>query len=130
MINSLLLGATLALATAAGAVPPGAQAPVQVIGQRIADDQLTERVGYRDLNLASASGQKALTSRVRSAVGTVCSPLDGTNLRTRQQHCRSFAWHGAKPQMARAIERAQQLAATGSTSLPQVAIAVRAPSAF
>jgi UrcA family protein len=128
MTKFLFLGA-LALTTAAGAAHARPQ-PVEVVGQRVTDDQLTQRVSHRDLNLAAAAGQKALTFRVRSAVGKVCSPLDGTNLRTQHQQCRSYAWQGAKPQMARAIERAQQLAATGTTSLPEVAIAIRAPSAF
>jgi UrcA family protein len=130
MTKQLFLATTFALVAVAGAAPASAQAPLQVIGERVDPDQLTERVSHRDLNLASASDQKRLTSRVRSAVGKVCAPLDGTNLRTRQQQCRSVAWHGARPQMARAVARAQQLAATGSSSLPEVAIAIRAPSAF
>ncbi|CAA9511584.1 MAG: hypothetical protein AVDCRST_MAG31-925 [uncultured Sphingomonas sp.] len=129
MTRFVLLSAALALTTA-GTAGASVQAPVEVVGERIHDDQLTERVRYGDLELAGADGQRALTFRVRSAVSKVCAPLDGTNLRTRHQQCRSVAWHGAKPQMARAIERAQQLAATGSTSLPEVAIAVRAPAGF
>jgi UrcA family protein len=128
MTKHLFLLVTCALTAAAGAVPADAQAPLQVVAQRVDDDRLTERVSHRDLNLAAASGQKSLHLRVRSAVRRVCSPLDGTNLRAQQQQCRSFAWAGAKPQMARAVEQAQQLAATGSTSLAEVAIAVRAPA--
>ncbi|WP_294172290.1 UrcA family protein [uncultured Sphingomonas sp.] len=130
MTKQLFLTASLTLAVAAATAPASAQAPLQVIGERTQDDQITERVSHRDLNLANASGQKRLTSRVRSAVGMVCAPLDFTGLRTQRQACRSVAWQGAKPQMARAIARAEQLAASGTTSLPEVAIAVRAPSAF
>jgi UrcA family protein len=100
----------------------------EVVGVRPDSDQLERRVPYGDLNLAAAPGQSTLTLRVRSAVSDVCSPYDGTNMRTRMQECRSFAWHGAQPQMARAIQRAQQLAATGSSSIPEVAISVVAPS--
>jgi UrcA family protein len=130
MTKQLFLIATCALTAAAGAVPASAQAPVQVIGQRVDDDLITQRVSHRDLNLASAFGQKALRFRVRSATRKVCAPLDDTGQRTQRQECRSVAWQGAKPQIARAIARAEQLAATGTTSLPEVAIAVRAPSAF
>lgn len=130
MTKQLFLATTLTLVAAVGAAPASAQAPLQVVAQRVYDDQLTERVSHRDLNLASASGQKSLRFRVRSATGKVCAPLNGTNLRTQQQYCRSVAWNGAKPQMEQAIARAQQLAATGITSLPEIAIAVQAPVAL
>lgn len=127
MTKTLLFSAGLALTMAAG-VAEARSAPVEVIGQRIEDDQLSHRVAYGDIDLAADSGQKRLDRRVRQAVSIVCAPLDGTNLRTKQQACRSYAWQGAKPQMARAIERARQLAATGTTAIPEVAISVVAPS--
>lgn len=130
MTKQLFLATTLTLVAAVGATPASAQASLQVVAKRVQDDQITQRVSHGDLDLGSASGQKRLTFRVRSAVGKVCAPLDGTNLRMRQQHCRAVAWQGAKPQIERAMTGAQQLAATGTTSLPEVAIAVRAPSAF
>lgn len=130
MTKQLFLATALTLVAAAGATPASAQAPLQVVAERIQDDRITQRVSHRDLNLASASGQRSLHFRVRSAMGRVCAPLDGTNLRTQQQYCRSVAWDGAKPQMDQAIARAQQLAATGITSLPEIAIAVQAPVAF
>ncbi len=128
MTKSLFLLSTLAMATAATA---SAQAPkrIDVVGQRIAADQLVERVSHGDLNLVGASGQKLLNRRVGLAVSRVCAPLNGTNLRIDRQECRSFAWNGARPQMAQAITRAQQLAATGHSDLPEIAITVSAPTA-
>jgi hypothetical protein len=42
------------------------------------------------------------------------------------QRCRSFAWGGARPQMNLAIQRAQELAANGTTNIAPVAIMIAA----
>lgn len=129
MTKTLLLSAGLALTMAAGASPAAANsAPVEVVGQRLDEGQLTHRVVYGDLDLAAQTGQKTLTRRVRQAVNIVCSPLDSRGLHFEHRECRNFAWDGAQPQMALAIERAQQLAANGRTAIPEVAISVVAPS--
>lgn len=128
MTKTLLSVSILAMALSGAAAQAQPPSRIDVIAERRDPDQLERRVGYGDLDLIAASGQTTLVRRVRSAVGEVCSPLDGTNMRTRMQECRSFAWHGAKPQMALAIQRAQQLAANGSSSIPEVAISVIAPS--
>lgn len=131
MTKMLFVSAGLALAIAGGsAAQARPDTRVDVIGQRVDEDQLSRRVAYRDLDLAATRDQQRLGRRVRAAVGQVCAPLDGTNWRSRQQECRSVAWHGAEPQMALAIERARQLAAAGRTAIPEVAITVVAPSGF
>jgi hypothetical protein len=40
--------------------------------------------------------------------------------------CVSYAWKGARPQIAMAVARARQLALTGTTNIPLVAIAITA----
>lgn len=130
MTSILLVGAGLALTMAAGGSQAAPAKPVEVVGQRLDPDQLVERVGYGDLDLARAPGQRLLTRRVRSAVGRVCEPLDATGLDARHQACQTQAWRGARPQMARAVERARQLAATGRSAIPDVAIAVVGPTSF
>lgn len=128
MTKTLLLSAALALSatagTAAQAVP---MEDVNVLGQRPQDDQLTTRVGYGDLDLATASGQRRLHWRVSGAVNEVCAPLSGMHFRITQQQCRSFAWNGARPQMALAVRRAQEIAARGSSNIAAVAITISKP---
>ena len=38
--------------------------------------------------------------------------------------CRKFAWSGARPQMAQAVQRARELALYGTSSIPAVAISI------
>jgi UrcA family protein len=92
-----------------------------------ADDALTERVSYADLNLASAAGRKRLEFRVDHAVGKVCP--SGTDIREALEgrSCAKAAWAGARPQMERAFARAIELASTGTTTIAPVAIAIIAP---
>lgn len=117
---SLASGATLALLAGIGGAALAKE--VTVLGAR-SDDVPTESVLHRDLNLASAQGAKALMFRVSGAVRRVCAPQE----RYDYTQCRQFAWNGARPQMDRAIARAQQLAATGTTSIPAVAIVIATP---
>ena len=92
------------------------------------EEALTRTVSYADLNLVERAGQKTLDRRVGRAVRYVCEPLDTPGIDPLHSACLDYAWTGARPQMARAIERAQQLAATGTSSIAPVAIAVRAAS--
>lgn len=86
-------------------------------------------VNIADLNLASASGQKTMTRRVGSAVRVVCAHEDTGALASNYRHCQDVAWDSARPQMARAIQRAEQLAATGSSSIAAAAISISAGAA-
>ena len=93
-----------------------------------AQDRPIERVSYRDLNLVLASHQKILNGRVTGAVRNVCAeaatsapdPYAGIG-------CRSYAWKGAKPQISLAIQRAREIAQTGSSSIAAAAITISAP---
>jgi UrcA family protein len=107
---------------AAGAATAQSTPSATVIGQR-PDDGLSVRVSYRDLNLASARDERILNRRVGSATHVVCEP-HFSNLE--RADCVSYAWRGARPQIAMAVQRARELALTGTTSIPLVAIAISA----
>ena len=119
--NSLIAGAALALLAASSA--PAWAKEVTVLGQ-IPEDQLSERVSYADLDLATPAGVETLTYRVRGAVKRVCQPLDQRSTFAEHGECRSFAWTGAQPQMSQAIARAQQIASTGTSTIAPVAIMI------
>ena len=112
----ILVGA----AGAAVAQPPARTATV--IGQR-PDEGLSVRVSYADLNLASLQGEKTLNRRVGGATEVVCNPHFDSMER---MYCISYAWRGARPQIAQAVQRAREYALTGYTRIPLVAIAISA----
>jgi UrcA family protein len=119
--SAAVLAAGSAVVFAAGA----AQAKDITVYAEPAEDALTRTVRYADLNLAATDGQKSLHGRVGRAVRFVCAPFDARIDASNRRECVNFAWDGARPQMARAIERAQQIAATGTSNIAPVAIAVR-----
>ncbi len=96
--------------------------PVTIYGQRADADAPTRRVGFGDLNLATLAGEKTLNKRVGGAVRIVCaeSVPDG-NFR-QEFACHNFAWGGARPQIARAVMRAREIASTGTSSILPVTI--------
>lgn len=121
------------LAVVAGAASTAfaqGRAPVTVTGARPHADQLSVVVSYRDLNLASAAGERTLSRRVGSATRHVCAPLDIGGVSGKQivSSCIDFAWDGARPQIARAVLRAREIAATGTSAIPMVAIAITVPN--
>lgn len=123
---------TCAMASLAAGVMLGMSEPAladEVTVTGIAEpDVLSERVFYGDLDLASERGAKALNYRVSGAVKRVCAPLD-ERLRVHEMFaCRGYAWDGAKPQIDLALTRAQELAATGTTSIAPVAILITVPA--
>jgi hypothetical protein len=42
-------------------------------------------------------------------------------------HCSGLAWDGARPQILRAVQRAREIAATGSSSIAAAAITITIP---
>jgi UrcA family protein len=105
------------------------QNPVVVTGMP-SHDVVQRRVGYADLNLASSAGEKTLLKRVGGAVRNVCDraigpgPGPGSILAGADLNCRTEAWEGANPQIARAILRAQQIAQTGHSNIAAAAITI------
>ena len=137
--KALSLCAAAALTTLSVVVVTPAQAksqPVTVTAHR-AGDLPTQRVSYADLNLASASDQDILERRVGSAVKIVCLERDQRAEKTLTSFthfvaCRNFAWDGARPQLAAAIDRARGLAlnGNGAVAVGSLAITISAPAGF
>lgn len=123
-----LLAASAAVLAAGSAVlvtaSPAHAKDVTVFAQP-PEDTLSTRVIFADLKLTATAGQKVLHRRVSRAVRDVCAPLEQRGIASKHGECMDFAWSGARPQMAQAVERARQLAANGSSSIAPVAIAVR-----
>ena len=114
----------LAITAFVGAIPVVAQTtPVTVYGEP--SEVRTERVSYRDLNLATRDGEKILTQRVGSAVRRVCSDTGHIGLYNDRFYCTSGAWKDARPQMSRAIARAREIALYGKSSIAMTAITVK-----
>ena len=111
-------GATAALAQQQGQ-------STTVVGERAVEDQgRSAQVSYRDLNLAVARDEQILHRRVKGAVRSVCEPDASYLIKKTFAECASFAWNGAEPQIGLAVRRAREIAATGTSSIPLVAIAV------
>lgn len=127
-----LLSMSAAVALAAGGLvitAPSASAkdrPVLVVAP--SDPAPTRRVSYADLNLASVAGETTLNRRVRGAVSSVCREAVGPSPALfANQACSKFAWAGARPQIARAVQRAHDIATTGSSTIAATAITIVHP---
>lgn len=117
--------AMLAVATPAPAKSP----PVYVVAP---SDLITRHISYADLNLASAAGEQTLRHRVSSGVTELCDEASGgrdgsTAYRYNMIRCSSAAWDQARPQMALAVQRAREIAATGSSSIVAAALTISLP---
>lgn len=95
-----------------------------VTGQRL--DEMTERVSYRDLNLAFKPDEKILFRRVGFAVRRICDRLhEGVSPASYESMaCSRGAWLGARPQIKTAVQRAREIALTGTSSLAAAAITI------
>ena len=116
------------LALGAASMAPAQQAPVVVNAPAVGEQSFTQRVSFADLNLASASDQKLLRRRVSLASRQVCRPNAFDDVLTAEENtgCVFNALQGARPQVSQAIARATELAMTGTSTMPAVAIAVSA----
>jgi UrcA family protein len=108
---------------------PATGAPVYVIAPA---DVVTQHISYADLNLASAAGEQTLTNRVRSAVGNLCDEAVGGNnggieYGFNVHRCSTSAWGQARPQMALAVQRAREIASTGTSSITASALTITLP---
>ena len=89
------------------------QDDAQIIVQGPTANVRGERVPYRDLNLATREGEKALILRVSNAVERVCLGDEGRWYGMTQPDylsCTEKSWRGARPQVIGAVFRARQLA--------------------
>jgi UrcA family protein len=109
----------------------GRSGPILVTGAQ-PEEIVVRHVSYADLNLAVEAGQRTLDRRVGSAVTSLCTEAlggndGGTSFRYSMIHCSNGAWNDARPQMARAIQRAQELALTGQTAIAATALVISLP---
>ena len=92
-------------------------------------DLVVRHVSYKDLDLAVPDGKSALYERVGFAIGDVCTEANHFDngsfaFKSGLKQCSNTAWDNANPQIARAFQRANQLAATGKTSISAAAITI------
>jgi UrcA family protein len=107
MNTTKIISACLAFAMVSVLIPAvafGQDEESVVTGKR--PDLPTKHVGFRDLNLSSESGVKALRSRVRRAANDVCGDREAVLLYSviAQRRCFNGAVAGAEPQIANAIQ--------------------------
>jgi len=121
--NALAIGgATMVAAAMAITATASDGRPVKpVIVTAEESDVVTRQVTFADLNLASNDGKRALNGRIGSAVKEVCDDAVGHDDTWLYHYCSIGAWQDARPQMARAVERARQIAMTGTSSITAAA---------
>lgn len=103
----------------------GRDQPVVVQGP--SEYVITKRVSYADLNLASASGERTLNRRVGDAVTSVCDEANPNAMMFIINGCQKASWNDARPQIARAVQRAREIAMTGHSSIAAAAITITIP---
>jgi len=131
----LALGAAIAI-TGGGLIlmaPPafGKPAPV-VVTAPATGDVVTRHIGYADLNLAAPAGERTLTQRVGRAIETLCDEATGgtngsVDFKRAMSRCGNSAWDQARPQIGLAVQRARDIASTGTSSIAAVAIRIALP---
>lgn len=125
-INCALASAATAVACATGASALALAQSKPVVVYAEPSEVRTERVSYRDLNLATRTGEKILNRRVGGAVRRVCT--EGANgyspYGQDYLYCARGAWKDARPQIARAIARAHEIALYGKSSIAMTAISI------
>lgn len=121
---AVLSGVTASLLVAAATAQAAQDRPVVVYAEPRTN---VERVPYGDLNLAASTDRKTLYGRVGRAVRNVCE-FGTADILGEYRSCASSAWADARPQIDRAIDRAEQLARSGQSSIAASAITIRAVS--
>lgn len=106
-------------------VSPSAAKDRPVIVQAPLDEQATvQRVGYGDLNLASAADKKLLHRRVGTAVRKVCDVANPGAHFTDLWMCHDLSWANARPQIRGAIDRANGTAMADASAAVSSSIVV------
>lgn len=135
MICAKIVSLCVATAITAGGlfvVSPPASARQPIVVTAPAEDMVVRRVSFADLNLASTAGEKTLNHRVGGAVTSLCIEAVGPDTRSlsstiANMRCTRQAWDGARPQIANAVQRARDIAATGSSAIAATAIVISIP---
>lgn len=119
---AVLSGVTASLLVTVTTAQAAQDKPVVVYAQ---PNLNIERVPYGDLNLAASADRKTLYGRVGSAVRNVCN-FDSTGVATDYRSCASVAWSDARPQIDKALARADHLASLGQPAFTAGAITISA----
>ncbi|WP_185829137.1 UrcA family protein [Sphingomonas ginkgonis] len=115
-----------AILTALAASPSLARGPVVVTAE---PDRVVRHISYADLNLAVPAGERVLQARVRGGIRGLCDeivPGGTTDLNSilGRKDCSRDAWEQADPQIAAAIQRAREIASTGTSTIAASAIVI------
>ena len=117
---AVLSGVTASLLVTAATAQAAQDRPVVVYAQPNVN---VEHVPYGDLNLAASADRKSLYSRVGSAVRNVCN-FDSRGISSDYRTCASLSWADARPQIDKALARADQMAALGQPAFAAGAITI------
>lgn len=103
--------------------------PLVVTAPPETSNLIVRRVSYADLDLALQDGRATLHDRVGFAIGDVCSEANlfdngSPEFKSGVMKCSSRAWEDANPQMARAFQRANEIATRGWSSIAATAIGI------
>lgn len=120
MTAAVLSGVTASLLVAASATA-AQDKPFVVYGEPNLYNVI--HVPYGDLNLSASTDRKVLKSRVGAAVRDVCD-FDAVGIVVSYRACATSAWNEARPQIDRAISRAEQLSQSGQSSVAAGAMTI------
>jgi len=114
---------------AAAASPLKAGTPGALVVTIQPQNVIERRIDYADLNLAAVPGQQSLNRRIGYAVKRLCNEAvsNSTNTSSDYRDCESEAWRGARAQVSVAVQRAREIAATGSSVIGVAAITIALP---
>jgi len=116
---AILIATPVHAAEVAGTRQPSAVAKAGPVAAMAKPSTVSRRIGYGDLDLASASGQADLNRRVGSAVEALCqeaSTGEGSYWSNAPTiRCRASAWGQATPQIDRAVHLARDIARTAGS---------------
>ena len=122
---SLCAGLGIGLAGLVFVAPPASGKEPIIVKAPEAEDIAIRRISYTDLNLASVAGEQTLNRRVRNEVTSLCTEIAGNQddkLSSAIDRCHGNAWSQALPQIANAVQRAREIAVSGSSALSAAAI--------
>jgi len=105
------------------------ETPVVVTASPQEADLVVRRVSYADLDLALPAGRTTLHQRVGFAIGDVCAEANlfdngSPEFKSGVMKCSNRAWENAKPQLARAFQRADDIAGAGWSPIAATAISI------
>ena len=132
MRHGKTLSAVAAVALIATGASPALGKSTRIFVTAPSPDTVSRHITYADLNLASTAGERTLYHRVSYGVGDLCNEVIGANdgsaaSKFNLMACTGSAWSQARPQMDRAVQRARDIAATGSSPIAAAALTISIP---